>query len=294
MDREAVQLRRLAQTIHQRRVQQQLIKSLEGDEAAVDLFHAALLIALLDNDEVDVAGYRSELDRLARDLAASLPSNADEPAKLAGLNKFLFAELGFHGSRGDYYHRSNSYVNEVFDDREGLPITLSVIYMELGRRLGLKVVGVGLPGHFVVRHEPAAGESQLIDVFERGEPLSRANAEKLIRAAAGRAPRESDFAAAGKRAIVSRMLHNLLGLAQRAQDADGMLRYVDTLIAISPESWEERWMRAVLLFRAGRRDESLRETDWLVDHRPEGLDLKPVEDLRRMLAPPPAGRREGQ
>src|SRR5205814_3379958 len=108
-------------------------------EERLDLLHAALLVALLDNDEVDVEAYRREVDRMGRDILAGLPKDADEAAKLKALNKFLFEQRGFHGSRGDYYHRSNSYLNEVIDDREGWPITLSVLYMELGKRIGLKI-----------------------------------------------------------------------------------------------------------------------------------------------------------
>src|SRR5439155_20180561 len=117
----------------------------------------------------DVEAYRREVDRMARKLTAALPAKADDKAKLAVLNKFLFEERGYHGSRSDYYHRSNSYLNEVIDDREGLPITLSVLYIELARRVGLKVEGVGLPGHFVVRVLPSKGEPQFIDVFEGGK-----------------------------------------------------------------------------------------------------------------------------
>src|SRR5207249_5179614 len=133
---------------------------------------AALLIAKLDNDELDVAIYRKEIERMLRDLTAALPRDADAAAKLAALNKYLFTERGFHGSRGDYYNRANSYLNEVIDDREGLPISLCVLYMDLARRLGVSVVGVGLPGHFVTRHVPKEGEGKFIDVYERGEQLS--------------------------------------------------------------------------------------------------------------------------
>src|SRR5204862_766334 len=137
--------------------------------------------ALLDNDEVDVEAYRKEVDRMGRDLTATLPKDADDKAKLAALNKYLFTQRGFHGSRGDYYHKSNSYLNEVIDDREGLPITLSVLYLELARRIGVKVEGVGLPGHFVVRHVPAKGDPQLIDVFDGGKALSRQDAAEKVR-----------------------------------------------------------------------------------------------------------------
>src|SRR5205823_14916082 len=93
----------------------------------------ALLLAKLDNEELDPSAYRKEVERMARDLSAQLSKDADEKAKLTALNQYLFKERGFHGSRTDYYSRSNSYLNEVIDDREGLPITLSVLYLEVAR-----------------------------------------------------------------------------------------------------------------------------------------------------------------
>jgi regulator of sirC expression with transglutaminase-like and TPR domain len=283
MERRAGEIRKLAQEVNEFRVRQELVKLLEGDDDAVDLFHAGLLVALLDNDEVDVSSYRRELDRIAREIAATIPESADEATKLAALNKYLFEEQGFHGSRGDYYHRSNSYVNEVLDDREGLPITLSLVYMEIARRIDLKVVGIGLPGHFVVRFEPQAGTPQLIDVYERAAALSPADAEKIIRGATGRAPQESDFAPATRRSMIVRILHNLLGLAQRSQDVESMLRYVEALVAIAPQNADERWMRAVLLYRTGRRTRALADVHWLLENRPDGVNLNQVDELRRVL-----------
>src|SRR5207302_11115694 len=165
--------------VHSATVVEQLTKTLKTQDK-VDLIHSALLIAKLDNEELDVEAYRRDVDRIAKKIAARLAKDADEKAKVKGLNDYLFNERGFHGSRGDYYNRSNSYLNEVLDDREGLPITLSVLYLELGKRLGLKIEGVGLPGHFVVRHVPKKGEPQLIDVYEGAKPLSRAEAVKKV------------------------------------------------------------------------------------------------------------------
>ena len=283
MEQQACQLKQLAQAVHHRRVENDLAKMMEKSEGEIDLFHAALLVALIDTDEVDVDGYREELDRMAREISKTLPAEPDDAVKLAALNRYLFDEHGFHGSRGDYYHRSNSYVNEVLDDREGLPITLSVIYIELGRKIGLKIVGVGLPGHFVVRYEPADGEPQLIDVYERGLVIPRAVAERQIREIEQRPPTDADFAAASKRAIIVRILHNLRGLAQRSQDGEGMLRYLNAIIAVSPTAAQERFLRAVLLLRSGRRAEALLDADWLLEHHPEGINLNEVDDLRRVL-----------
>src|SRR5262249_25194751 len=158
-----------------------------------------------------------------------------EADTLAALNQFFFKERGFHGSRADYYHRSNSYLSEVIDDREGLPITLSVLYIELARRLGLKVEGVGLPGHFVVRYVPSKAEAQLIDVYEGGTPLSKEEAAKKAEEITGRPLREEHLKAIAKKAVIVRVLHNLLNVSNREQDRAAALRYLDAILTVSPD-----------------------------------------------------------
>jgi regulator of sirC expression with transglutaminase-like and TPR domain len=286
LEQQARQLRKLALAVHQKGVINDLTRVLQGKEEAVDLLHAALLVAKLDNEELDVEAYRKEVDRLARDIAAKLPAKADGGAKLAAVNRYLFTERGFHGSRVDYYTRANSYLNEVLDDREGLPITLSVLYMELSRRLGLNVVGVGLPGHFVVKHIPPLGEAQLIDVYDGGKVLSREDAAQMVRRRTEQPAQAKDFAVAPKKAIIIRMLHNLMNVAQRERDGDGMLRYVEAILALAPASAEERVARALLRLQAGDRRGALEDADWLLEQRPEGIDLNRVRELREFLTRP--------
>jgi len=281
LDQQAAQLRKLASAVHQRRVLTELQRVL--DEPDFELFHAALLVAWLDNDELDVEAYRGELERLAGDLKASLPADADEAAKRKALNEFLFAANGFHGSRADYYNRSNSYVNEVLDDREGLPITLSLIYIELARKIGLNVVGVGLPGHFIVKHVPAKGEEQLIDVFDAGAPLSREQAEAIVRGAAGRALTDEDLKPVDGRAILVRMLYNLRGIAERKEDVAAMLRYSDGILAISPELAEEHMFRAIVRYRSGLGQQALEDLDWVIEHESEGVELERVKEFRASI-----------
>jgi regulator of sirC expression with transglutaminase-like and TPR domain len=283
LEQQAAQLRQLAQAVHQKRVQAKLVKLLAGKEEEIDLARAALLLARLDNDEVDVDAYLREIDRLGKEAAAGLAKDADDKARLEALNKYLFTQRGFHGSRGDYYHRSNSYLNEVIDDREGLPITLSVLYMELGRRLGLKIVGVGLPGHFIVKHVPAKGEGQLIDVYDGGKFLTREDAEKIVRLAGRTTLKEEHLAPATKKAIVVRMVQNLMGLAVRDEDATAMLRYLDVTLALAPESGAERWMRAQLRFQTGQNQGAREDVDWLLEHEPEGISRERVLELRKRL-----------
>jgi regulator of sirC expression with transglutaminase-like and TPR domain len=286
LEQEAVQLRDLAALVHRKRVQADLVKALDKPEDDIDLLHASLLLAKLDNDELDPEAYRKEVDRMARELSDQFPKNADEKARLAALTRYLFSERGFHGSRADYYNRANSYLNEVIDDREGLPITLSVLHMELARRIGLKVVGISLPGHFVVQHVPAQGEPQLLDVFEGGQPLTREEAEQKVRAITGRPLREEHLHPVTKRAIVLRMLHNLLGVARGDGDARSMLRYLDILLALSADAAPERWLRGVLRFRTGDRPGALEDVEWLLEHRPAGVNHDEVLELRRLLTRP--------
>ena len=286
LEQQAAQLRRLAQLVHQKTVAEELAKVLAAGDGKVDLLHAALLIARLDNEELDVDFYRHDVERRAKKVAAGLAKDAGDKARLEALNKYLFAERGFHGSRGDYYNRANSYLNEVLDDREGIPITLSVVYMELGRRLGLKLEGVGLPGHFVVRHVPAKGAAQLIDVYEGGKPLSKEEAAKRVEDITGAKLEERFLLAVPPRAIVVRILNNLLRVAQNEKDVAGTLRYLDLILVAMPDAARERGMRAVARFQLGDKKGALADLDWILEKMPEGIDLDGVRAIRRRMAGP--------
>ena len=144
LEQQAQRLRQLADAVHRESVRNQLAVELKKDEDKIDLLRGALLIAAIDNEEVDVDAYLRQIERMAGELKEGFDKQADEATRLSALNKFLFEELGFHGSRTNYYHQSNSYLNEVIDDREGLPIMLSVLYMDMARRmykLNLRAVG---------------------------------------------------------------------------------------------------------------------------------------------------------
>jgi serine protease Do len=282
LEKQAEQLRKLAHTVHHERCVAELAEVFKGPDAKVDLANAALLVAQFDNEELEIDAYRQEIARLARKIAGRLAANAKPQAALEALNQFLFKERGFHGSRGEYYSKSNSYLNEVIDDREGLPITLSVLYIEIARRLKLPVVGVALPGHFVVRHEPADGPAQIVDVYD-GKLMSREQAEKKVKQITGRDATDKDFEPVTKKAIVVRMLHNLINVAASEKDGDAMLRYLDGILAIDPAAHEERWARAKLRAFAEQRAGSLEDCELLLKHAPAEVDLDNVRELRRRL-----------
>jgi len=280
LEARAGEMRLMATDLHTRSVAAQLADLLSGEEEAIDLARAALMVAWLDDEELQIDAYPEQLDRMAAEVAERLPDDADDAARLAALNDYLFRENGYHGSHLDYYHRANSYLNRVIDEREGIPITLSVLYMELGHRIGLKIEGVGLPGHFVVRHVPREGEPQLIDVFEGGKPMTRDEADEKVRSITGQPLTDAHLQAARKRDIVLRMIQNLMGIAQRSGDSEAMLRYLEAVVEIEPSAVRERGMRAVLRFQTGRKQGAVADLDHLIDAKPEGLDLEQVRQMR--------------
>ncbi|HVX13365.1 MAG TPA: tetratricopeptide repeat protein [Pirellulales bacterium] len=280
LDQQAARVRQVAAAVDEQRVLSDLKKELDRSEGDIDLLNAALLLARLDNDDLDVAAYRAQFERMADELNGLIPRDADDAAKLKALDEYLFTQNGFHGSRGDYYNRRNSYINEVLDDREGLPITLSLVYMELARRCGLDVVGIGLPGHFVVAWRPSQGEQQLIDVFERGERLTRDQARSRVLAATGQPLDDDALEPVKKSALLVRMLRNLLALAVRGRDTPALLRYLDAILMITPDSAEDRMYRAFYRYQNGQGRLALEDIEWLLSHDPPGIDLDRVGQLR--------------
>ena len=170
-------------------------------EDRLDLGEAALLIGAAARPGVDVEAFLGELDLFARNVH-----------DLGDLVARLFHELSFRGNAGDYYEPDNSFLHRVIERRVGIPITLAVVMMEVGRRAGVELEGVGMPGHFLVR-DPHVGV--YIDPFAGGTTLDEASCEALFRASTGAGP-EIQFGSdlldrATKHDILARILANLKG-----------------------------------------------------------------------------------
>ena len=266
LERQAAALKDLERDLHRKTVMREMAAELEKPEKDISLLRCALLLARFDNPEIEVAAYAKSLERMAAELRGDAELKDGVAAAVRRLNRFLFDENGFHGSRTDYNSRSNSYVNEVMEDREGLPITLSVVYLELARAVGVEdVFGVALPGKFMVGYRTGKqAELQLVDVFERGRLLSVEEAEREL----------NDFAAfdpeilqpARKRDIVVRMIKNLLSVALDDSEAggSGAMPYLDLVINLEPESSPERFARARLRQSTGDKSGAREDVAWLL------------------------------
>ena len=137
-------------------------------EEQIDLGRAALAIALPEYPALDFSAYLGRIDELALEAAQRAGVDADVYRTIAALNFVLFARQGFRGNRDDYYDPKNSFLNQVIERKTGIPITLSVLYMEVAERVGLSVDGVGFPGHFMVKVR-SDGSEIVIDPFNSGD-----------------------------------------------------------------------------------------------------------------------------
>ncbi|MEO8717226.1 MAG: tetratricopeptide repeat protein [Burkholderiales bacterium] len=262
---------------------------LARDEAEIDLARACLLIAADAYPGLDVDGYLGEIERFAARLRGRLPLGDSAEDRVATLNRFLFDELGFSGNAGNYYDPRNSYLNEVLDRRTGIPITLAVLYLEIGRRIGLDLEGVSFPGHFLVRLR-LRGAILVLDPFSGGETQSEADLrERLQRVipegAAGGVPvaalpLDQFLEPAGKRQILARLLRNLKGIYRDAGKPQRQLEVLNQMLVVAPEAHGELRERGLLYqsmecYRAALKD--LQEYSTL---EPEAPD---IDDVRAKL-----------
>ena len=195
-----------------------------------DLESAAWLLAQTQFPEINVEAYQALLDGYASALHERVDRQGRVNTMLGKINDYLFGELGFKGNEKNYYEPDNSYLNRVLDRRTGNPITLCLFYMLLARRLRLPITGIGLPGHFICRHQSAAGEIY-VDVFNRGRLLTKADCvHYLVRG--NYDLREEYLAPISPRRIFLRICSNLhqiyleLGLKE---DATHLQRYLVAL-----------------------------------------------------------------
>jgi len=248
----------------------------------VDLARAALAIAAIEHPDLRPADHLARLDELAvRSGAAAL---LRPRARLDRLRAFLFAEEGFRGNADDYYDPRNSCLNDVLDRRLGIPITLALVTIEVGRRVGLALDGVGLPGHFVVGARFGA-DVLLLDAFGGGELVDRGGAEALAARAMGRPVRlrAAHFAAVSGRQIVARMLRNLQGAYARRRAWGKTLAVVERLLVVDGEAAAHVRDRGTALVNLGRLQHGAAEWERYLRGVPNAADATRVrEELRRV------------
>ena len=236
---------------------------LDAPREHLNLAEAALVLARDDYPQLDIAAYLARIDALAQTLRARLRADIAPIDTLAMLSRYLFDELGFAGNSKDYYDPRNSYLNDVIDRKLGIPITLSVLFIEVGRRLGLLLTGVSFPGHFLVKCSLRSG-AVVLDTYAKGATLGIKDLQKRLRVLSGGRDIAPEavmrlLSAAPPAEIVARMLRNLKAIYAERGDQTKALTAVNRIIDLYPDAADEYRDRARLFetlecFRAALTD----------------------------------------
>jgi len=260
-------------------------QAVDQPEEKIDLGRAALTIALTDYPNLDVLDYLARIDRLAVEVTSHLDSDADIYRSMAALNYVLFKQHAFHGNRDDYFDPKNSFLNEVIERKTGIPITLSVLYMEVGRRAGLRLDGVGFPGHFLVK-SVGNGEEIAIDPFNGGEIKSREDIDTMLfKLHGGKVKFHSDFLASStKKDILKRMLANLKAIYINGNDLVKSLSVLDRLLILDPASAEDARDRGVVYLRLECYAQAREDFETYLRLRPNAEDAILVREQLVRLA----------
>jgi regulator of sirC expression with transglutaminase-like and TPR domain len=241
-----------------------------------DLAEASLMLAQDIYPDVDVSTYLGQLDGIAAAIRKRLADDAFAEQKVIALNYYLFNEMRFSGNVEDYYDPRNSYLNEVIERRTGIPITLAILYLEVGRRLGLNLKGVSFPGHFLVKLAVKRGQL-VLDPFIGGEAQSEADlrqrlAQVLPPTEAGNAQLDRYLEPATPRQIVARLLRNLKNIYLHGGKLESALAVMQRMLLVMPESAEELRDRGLIYQQLDCFRPALSDLQNYLRRRPEASD----------------------
>jgi regulator of sirC expression with transglutaminase-like and TPR domain len=251
----------------------------------VSLAEGALLIAAEEYGELDVDAYLKQIDEMAATLHRRLRSDITTTEALLALNRYVFEELGFTGNNEDYYDPRNSFLNDVIDRKLGIPITLAVLYIEIGRRLGLPLHGVSFPSHFLVKCALRDG-AIILDPYARGASLGIDDLKQRLQALAKDAEVDARLmktmlAAASPHDIFARMLRNLRAIYVSKGERLKALNASNRIVTLLPHAAEEYRDRGQLYFELECFRAALADFTSYLRLRPEASDS---ETISRQIA----------
>jgi regulator of sirC expression with transglutaminase-like and TPR domain len=246
--------------------------------APLDLAEVSLHLARDEYPDLDVDAYLSELAGMAHEARTYL--RGDLEARVTGLCRYLFHDMGFRGNTQDYYDPRNSYLNLVLDRRTGIPITLSAVALAVGSRAGLQVCGVGLPGHFVAKATDG-GREVLFDPFHGGRHLSAEQCGYLVAQVTGTSfeatPEQLQPVSLGM--IVLRMLTNLKIIYMRREDYPRAVLVLERLRQLSPEDPHQQRDLGIALLQGGQPGRAIEHLSSYLGAVPDGSDARDVTEL---------------
>jgi len=272
-------------------MQRRLHDIVTGNEEEINLAEAALLVASHAHPDLDIARYLARIDEIGATLKDRIEEGAGVSQRITALNQYLFGDLGFAPNSEDYYDPRNSFLHDVIERRLGIPITLSVLYMEVGQRIGLPLQGVSFPGHFLVKCAVEEG-MVVLDPYSGGISLGLTDLQKRLREVQGgevsRAIVSGLLVSAGKKDIILRMLRNLKAVYLRKHDLERALPIMDAIIAAAPSQAPEWRDRGMIYQELECSRAALADFEYYLQRAPESEDATEVRqrilELQRQTA----------
>ena len=264
---------------HPATARQRFVEIARRPEDRLDLTEASLVIALEEYPSLEVERYLAQLDNWSAAILARAEGSHDVVRLVDEINRFFFEQEGFHGEASDYYDPRTAFMNEVLDRHAGLPITLSIVYIELSRRVGVPSSGVALPGRFLVRISSLEHDI-LVDPFDDGRVLTTLECQKLLDEVYGGGVmlREHHLRECSKREILARLLSHLKSVYLTHDDLDGAFSSVDKLLILDQsDAWEVR-DRALLAMQTHRYGDALESLERYLALMPHAEDRAAISE----------------
>lgn len=240
------------------------IAEVAQNDEAISLGRAGLFFAKSYYPDLDEAWYAEQLDLVANAILARLDQDHLDETRLGATVEYLFGELGYHGNDQDYYDPKNSFINEVIDRRTGIPISLSVVLIEIANRVGINAHGVAFPGHFLVRVESTeTPEPVIVDAFDHGTSLGMemfiARFRKRMEKPMNKSVIEGMLAPASKADILIRQFRNLLAIYSNRRSLEDCLLVVNHILHLKPDSINEVIHRGKLFDQLGYKEAAVQD-----------------------------------
>lgn len=253
-------------------------------EPQINLARAALYIAQEVYPDLDIEEYENALQVMASEIGDRLPAERYPLRVIRAINHYLYDELRFQGNDRQYYDPDNSYLNRVIDRRTGIPISLSLVYLEIAKRLDFPMVGVGMPGHFLIRPDQP-DLSFFVDPFNGGEVLFEQDCENLLQTLYGRAVtlQPNFLEAVSPRRFLLRMLANLKGIYISRGEMSHVLAVIDRILMLFPDAPTEQRDRGLIYYQVGRWTEARQDLENYLNCLPAARDAVVVRELLKRM-----------
>ncbi len=277
--------RQLDRDLARHGIMENFYQEINQPDAQIDLAKAALYIAQEEYPHLKIAPYLNALDIMAAEVEERLPVERYPLRIIQSLNQYFYNDLGFTGNTSDYYDPRNSFLNEVINRRTGIPITLSLVYMEVARRIEFPMVGIGMPGHFLIRPD-FEDVGIFVDAFNQGEILFDSDCEERLAQMYGRPVQlQPQFTeAVSPRQVLTRMLTNLKLIYLNRKDLPRALAIVEHILLLFPDGPMERRDRGLLYYQLGYGSKASQDLEIYLAMLPNAEDAYVIRRLLDQLS----------